>query len=156
MLKETNKITILLHGITLLVALVILIDFAFPGKVYTEEILNVDQERQQYSNAAGNHHYSYKVATAKHHFSVSEDFAKSAQDKKVTYSVSLIFQEINNYRLHSSDKSNIDSFRLASGLGLPLLVILTFLIAYKIKKRMSTLLFVLQIALLGNLVLLIL
>lgn len=156
MIREATKIQLLLYGITILASLVILIDFTLPGKVFTEEVLEIEKERQQYYNAGGNYHYSYKVITAKHHFSVSEGFAKSVQNKKIKYSVSLIFKEINRYSLLSSENSTIYSFRIVSGLILPLLVIFTIAIAYRYKKKISTLIFVLQIILLANFIMLIL
>ncbi len=156
MIGETNKVKLLLYPITLISALVIVIDFILPGKVFTEEIVNIEKEMQQYYNAAGNHHYSYTLITSKHHFTVSEDLAKSAENEKIEYSVSLIFKEINRYKLLSSEKSTIYSFRIASGLALPLIVIFTIIIAYKYKKRISILIFVLQIMLLANFIILIL
>ncbi len=155
-MEKTNKITLWSYVITLIVALVILIDFTLPGKVFTEEVVNLEKERQQYYNAGGNYHYSYKLTTAKHNFSVSEDFAKSVQNKKIKYSVSLLFKEINRYSLLSSDKSTSYSFRIVSGLVFPLIVIFAMILAYRYKKKMSTLLFVLQITLLANFIMLLL
>ena len=154
MIKEADKKKLLVYGITLITAFVILIDFILPGKVFTEEIINIEKERQQYYNAARNYHYSYKVVTSKHHFSVSEDFAKYVQSQKIKYSVSFIFKEVNRYGLLSSKKSSIYSFRIVSGLILPLLVIFTIVVAYKYKKRLSILIFVLQVTLLANLIIL--
>jgi len=151
-----NKTKFLLYGISLLIALIIIIDFTLPGKVYTEEIIDIKNEREKYYNAGGNSHSTYKVITSKHQFNVSEDFAESAEKKKIKYSVSLIFKEINRYELFSSEKNEIYSFRMVSGLVLPLLVILALLIAYKYEDRIRILLFVLQITLLGNLIMLIL
>lgn len=156
MIKEISKVKLFLYGLTILTALIILVDFTLPGKVFTEDIISIDKERQQYYNAAGNSHYSYKLITSKHRFTVSEDFAKSVEDEKIKYSVSLIFNEVNRYDVHSSEQSNIHSFRIASGLILPLIIIFTILIAYKYKKKMNTLLFVLHVVLLGNLIFLIL
>jgi hypothetical protein len=154
-MEKSNKTTLWLYGVTLIIALVILMDFTMPGTVFTEDVTHIKKTRQNYYNAAGNYHYSYRVITPKHQFSVSEDFGKLAQDKKVKYSVSLLFKEINSYRLVSSEKGNIYSFRLASGLIFPLLVIFAIILAYRYKKKMGTLLFVLQVVLLANLVLLI-
>ena len=94
-MEKGNKTKRLVYSLTLVIALVILIDFAMPGTVFTEDVTNIKKTRQNYYNAAGNYHYSYRVITPKHHFSVAEDFAKSIQDKKVEYSVSLLFKEIN-------------------------------------------------------------
>jgi hypothetical protein len=156
MIENANKTKLLLYGLTLLTALVILIDFTLPGKVFTEEGVNIKKEREKYFNAGGNSHNTYKLITSKHHFSVSESFAKSVQNKKIKYSVSLIFKEINRYGLLSSKKSEIYSFRMASGLVLPLIVIFTLVIAYKYEDRISLLIFVLQITLLANFIILIL
>jgi len=156
MTKETNKIQLLLYGITILLALVILIDFTLSGKVFTEDLIKVERNRETYYNAGGNSHISYKVITSKHQFSVSEDFAKSVENKQIEYSESLIFKKINRHKLVSSGKSTIYSFRIVSGLVLPLIVIITILIAYIYKKEISILIFVLQILLLGNFIMLVL
>ncbi len=156
MIEEADKKQLLVYGITLITAFVILIDFILPGKVFTEQVVNIEKERQQYYNAARNYHYSYKVVTSKHHFSVSEDFAKYVQGQNIKYSVSFIFKEVNRYGLSSSKKSSIYSFRIVSGLILPLLVIFTILVAYQYKKRLRVLIFVLQVVLFANLVILML
>ena len=156
MIEKVNKTKLLLYALTVLTALVILIDFSLPGKVFTEDVINIKKETQQYYNAGGNSHSSYKVITSKHQFSISEDFAKSIQNKKIKYSESLIFKEINRYKLLSSEKSAIYSFRIASGLALPLIVIFTIIIAYKFKKDINILIFVLQVLFLANLIMLIL
>jgi len=154
MTKETNKIQLLLYGITILLALVVLIDFTLPGKVFTEDVIKVERKRENYYNAGGNSHISYKVITSKRQFSVSEDLAKSVENKQIEYSESLIFKEVNRHKLVSSEKSTIYSFRLVSGLILPLIVIITILITYIYKKEMNILIFVLQVLLLGDYIIL--
>lgn len=156
MIKETKKIMLLLYGMTIILALVILIDFTLPGKVFTENVIKVERNRETYYNAGGNSHISYKVITSKHQFSVSEDFAKSVENKQIKYSESLIFKKINRHKLISSGKSTIYSFRIVSGLVLPLIVIITIFIAYMNKKEISILIFVLQVLLLGNFIILVL
>ena len=156
MTKETSKLQLLLYGISVILALVILIDFTLPGKVFIEDVIKVESQREQYYNAGGNSHHSYKVITSQHQFSVSEYFAKSIKNKKIKYSVSLIFKEINRHSLVSSKNSTIYSFRIVSGLALPLIVIITILIAYKYKKEIGILMFVLQVLLLANFIILIL
>lgn len=156
MIKETKKIMLLLYGMTIILALVILIDFTLPGKVFTENVIKVERNRETYFNAGGNSHISYKVITSKHQFSVSEDFAKSVENKQIKYSESLIFKKINRHKLISSGKSTIYSFRIVSGLVLPLIVIITIFIAYMNKKEISILIFILQVLLLGNFIILVL
>ena len=130
-----------------------LIDFILPGKEFTEEVINVKSQIEKHYNAGGNHHKSYKITTPKHQFSVSEKFSKSVQNKQIKYSESLIFKEINQYQLLSSEKSTIYSFRIVSGLALPLIAIITILIAYIYKKENPILIFVLQFLLLTNFIL---
>lgn len=154
--KGINKIQLVLYGLTIVIALVILIDFTLPGKIFTEDVTNVERNREKYYNAGGNSHISYKVITSKHQFSVSEDFAKSVENKQIVYYESLIFKQINRHKLVSSEESTIYSFRIVSGLVLPLMVITTILIAYFYKKELSILIFVLQVLLLGNFIMLVL
>lgn len=154
MTEETNKTQLLSYVITILLALVVLIDFTLPGKVFIEDVIKVERKREKYYNAGGNSHISYKVITSKRQFSVSEDLAKSVEKKQIEYSESLIFKEVNRHKLVSSEKSTIYSFRLVSGLILPLIVIIMILIAFIYKKEMSILIFVLQVLLIGNLIIL--
>ena len=152
--KKIPKIQLFLHVTTLLIACIIVTDFILPGKVYTSEVIDIKKQRQNYYNAGGNYHYSYRVVTNKHSFSVSKDFEKSIKNKKIKYSVSLLFKKINKYGLHDSKDTSIYSLRIVSGLVLPLIVISTILISFTLKKRISTLLFILRIILLANLILL--
>ena len=154
MTEETNKTQLLSYVITILLALVVLIDFTLPGKVFIEDVIKVERKREKYYNAGGNSHISYKVITSKRQFSVSEDLAKSVEKKQIEYSESLIFKEVNRHKLVSSEKSTIYSFRFVLGLILPLIVIIMILIAYIYKKEMSILIFVLQVLLIGNLIIL--
>ncbi|MEM6629117.1 MAG: hypothetical protein AAF694_05570 [Bacteroidota bacterium] len=154
--KYQNTLRLSVHGIFVLAALVILIDFIIPGKVVNDEIIEVKSERQQYYNAARNSHYSYKVITRKHHFFVAEDFAKLVQGhEKIEYSVSRVFKEVNGYRLLPSGNRRVYSLRIVSGLVLPLLTIISILVAYQYKKNIGTLVFVLKALLIVDLIFLI-
>lgn len=156
MIKDQNKLPLILYCLSIFAALIVLTDFILAGKVIIDEVIDVKKERQQYYNAARNHHYSYKVTTSKHHFTVSDDFAQLVQDnQKIEYSVSRIFKEVNRYRLVSSENSAIYSLRIISGLIIPLSVIIAIGVAYKYKKKISTIVFVLQILLIVDLIFLI-
>jgi len=154
MTTRSNKKMLWLYGITLVTSFIILIDFIIPGTAFVDEEVSITRNIEKYYNAGGNSHNTYEVITSQHQFSVSEDFAKLVSDQKIKYSVSLIFKEINRYGLYTSEKSEIYSFRIASGLVLPLLVIVALVIAYKYEGRINILLSVLQIVLLLNLILL--
>ena len=155
MKQNLNKLQLISYSVTMLIALIILCDFVFPGNVFTEEVLEVKQTREQYYNAAANYHFSYQVITPKHRFYVSDEFAAIAEQAEIRYSVSLIFKEINRYGLSNTDESETYILRLLAGLAFPLIVILVIVIAYFTRKKISTLLFVLQALLIVDLVILI-
>lgn len=137
-------------------ALVIIGDFVLPRSVVQSEIMEVRSQQEQYYNTARNYHYSYKVVTSQHEFSVSEEFSSLAQEnQKIEYSVSPIFKEVNWYRLQKSDEKSSFSLRIISGLVLPLMALISILVAYRTKWNMNTLVFVLQTVLIADLVYLI-
>ena len=151
--KYKQKLRLSLYAIFSLVALVIIVDFILPGKIINDNIIKVKSERQQYNNAARNEHYSYKVITSEHQFSVTKDFAKLVKEhEKIEYSVSQIFKEVNWYRFFSSENRNFYSLRIISGLVVPLLVIISTLMAYHFKKNIDILLFVLNVLLISDLI----
>lgn len=155
MSNHQDKLRLLIHAIFILAALIVLVDFTLPGRIINDKIIEVKKERQQYYNAARNYHYSYKLHAHQHQFSVAEDFAELIQDEeKVEYSVSRIFKEVNWYRIPSSENKDVFSLRILSGLALPLLTIVPILVAHLYKKNMGILLFVLQVLLLADLILL--
>lgn len=150
MSKAPSIVPLAIFGITALLALVTLLDFALPGTIYTEEVTRVQKKKQRYYNAGGNSHNSYEVVTPKHQFSVAEDIAKSAEGTSMSYTVSLLFQEVNSYSILPSQDRSIYSFRLISGFVLPLLLLLVIGIKFRFKKDLSILLFVLQLLVVGN------
>ena len=103
MIKNQDKLRLGLYSLFLLAAMIILTDFILPGSVVVEEIIDVKKEKQQYYNAARNYHFSYRVFTRTHNFSITEDFAKEIKNnQQIEFAVSHIFKEINCYRLLNS------------------------------------------------------
>lgn len=150
-LSLTNRI---LYGITILISLVVLMDFALPGTRYTEDVVSISKNKEKYYNAGGNSHNTYRVVTPTRQFSVSKDVAATLEGNQINYALSLLFKEVNAYKLATSTKSHLYSFRVFSGLVLPLLVLLALGISYGFKKDLSILVFVLQVLTAGNLVML--
>ena len=143
----------LVHILFIFLALVIILDFTLPGNIYTDKIVDVKKELQQYYNATGNYHYSHRIFTTKHSFSVSKEFAKKAQDnQEIQYQVSLLFKEVNGYGLVTSEHKNIYSLRVLSGLILPLSAIIILVLGYKYENKMDILVFVTQALLVANLI----
>ncbi|WKN42141.1 hypothetical protein [Tunicatimonas pelagia] len=146
----------LVHIPFILLALFIILDFILPGNTHVSKVLDVKKELQQYYNAAGNYHYSYRILTAEHSFSISEEFARVVQkEQEIRYEVSWLFEEINNYGLVASTARNIYLLRVLSGLILPLLAIVVSVLAYKYERKVSVVIFVFQLLLLGDLLFLI-
>ena len=75
-LKKEFTLTQWFQVLSILAALMIIIDFIIPSKVYTDPIVDIKKERQQYYNAAGNSHSSYEVFTERENFNVSGSFEK--------------------------------------------------------------------------------
>lgn len=151
-----TKLPLFLKAVFSFMALTILLDFALPGRVVQDKILEVKSERQQHYNASGNYHYSYKIITQAKQFSVPEYFANQAQEgEDIEYAVSLIFKEVNWYRLFSSDGKSYYSLRILTGLVLPLLILFLFYMVYQYRWKIKLLVFILQLLLIVDLVFLI-
>ena len=154
--KSQYKLRFYINAVFALAALVIIIDFVSPGTKVQDGVVNVQKERQQYYNAARNYHYSYKIITSEHSFLVTEDFANLAlPNKKIEYSISRIFKQVNWYKLLSSENKSFYSLRVASGLILPLLLISAIFVAFRYNKRIGTIIYILQILLIADLIFLI-
>jgi hypothetical protein len=150
--SKQSKLRLGLHSLFVLTSLIILSDFILPGNVIVEEIIDVRKERQQYYNAARNHHFSYWVFTNSNNFSITEDFAKEIKkNQQIEFAVSPIFKEINSYRLLISGNEETYSLRVLSGLVIPLALILVIGLAFKYERKMDILIFVLQVLLIADL-----
>ena len=153
MINNQDNLRLGLYSLFVLTSITILTDFILPGSVIVEEIIDVRKEKQQYYNAARNYHFSYRVFTSTHHFSITEDFAEEIKNnQQIEFAVSPIFKEINSYRLLNSGNREIYSLRILSGLVIPLALILVIGLAFKYEKKMSILIFVIQVLVIADLI----
>ena len=153
MINHQDKLRLGLYSLFVLASIIILTDFILPGSVVVEEIIDVKKERQQYYNAAQNYHFSYRVFTSAHNFSITEDFAKQIKNNQpIEFAVSPIFREINSYRLLNSGSREVYSLRILSGLVIPLALIIVMGLAFKYEKNMSILIFVIQVLVIADLI----
>jgi small-conductance mechanosensitive channel len=153
--KTSLDYRVVIYLILGLVGLIIISDFLIPGKVFNQEIVDIDSNLQQYYNAGGRSHMSYDVVTTDHAFTVSEEFADSVKlGMYVEYSVSRVFSEVNWYQF-KAQRSEIHSLRLFSGLLIPLIVLAAMGYTYFTKRNLETLIFVFQVLLVADLVFLI-
>lgn len=155
MKQAQNKTRLIIHAIFVIAAIIMLVDFIAPGSIIEDEIVDVQTQRQNYYNAAQNYHYSYKVITKQHKFLVTDDFADAIKgEKKIQYSVSPIFQKVNWHKLPTDTNKSFYSLRIASGLVLPLLMIIAIFVVIRYKKKLGSVVLILQILMIGNLYLL--
>jgi len=156
MIKNQNKLRLWINSIIIIVSLIILTDFILPGKVFSVEIVMVKKERQKHKNSS-KYHDTYKIITTSHQFSVSEDFVSLVSVKdNIMYSVSSIFNEVNWYRLLTTEKKDVYSLRIITGLIVPLFTIVLIVIANRFNYQIGTLVFLAHIFLIADLIYLLL
>lgn len=156
MIKNQYKLRLWINSIIIIVSLIILTDFILPGKVVSDEIVMVKKEIQQHKTSS-KYHDSYKIITNTHQFSVSEDFVSLVSVKdNIVYSVSSIFNEVNWYRLLTTEKKDVYSLRIITGLIVPLFTIVLIVIANRFNYQIGTLVFLAHIFLIADLIYLLL
>lgn len=133
-------------------ALSMLVDYTLFSQRVEEKISGIHTSQENYYNAGANAHYSYRVQTAHFDFPVSHHFASMAQEgQPILLTVSPIFGEVNLYQLQSTGDAERHSLRIVSGLVVPLLVLLVLFLGLRYKEKLSTLVFVAEVAVLANL-----
>ena len=153
MTTSLPKWLLYIYAIFALTAIVVIADFATPGRIIADDIVEIQKNRQQDYNDAENFHFSYKVITNEHAFQVKEAFGSmELENKKIEYSVSPLFKRVNWYRLLTVEKRSYHSLRLASGLILPLLLLLLLFLKFRYNKGNRRLLFIMQVLMIGNLI----
>ena len=138
---------------SIVLCLAILADFLVLERDYEAEIVDIKKEYQQYYNAAGNHHFSYKIETAEHSFYTEEENLTTAKvGDPISYSVSILFKEVNQFRFKNTDEAYIPQLRLISGCVLPIVVLIIVLAGLRFGNRLDVLVFIAQTLLLGDLI----
>lgn len=135
-----------------LLALVMLVDFCFSGKTQVEEVISTHKNLERYHNAGGNSNFSFWIQTNTLRFPVSEHFASLAKEAQVLkINVSPIFREVNSYEILETGEKEVYSFRVFSGLLLPVLLLVGIGLGYSYKKKVSTFVFVVEALTIANL-----
>tara|TARA_Y100001954_G_C15718027_1_gene556716 strand:+ start:129 stop:593 length:465 start_codon:yes stop_codon:yes gene_type:complete len=137
-----------------LLSLIILFDYLGTGNIVSSEIINVKRDLQRHYNASGNFHYSYRLVTLDHTFSVDKsDYRTLKLGDSIEYSISPIFKKINWYKPFQFDRKKVYSLRWMSALLLPVMLLISMLLEYLLKSRIEIDLFVfiLQVVLLASL-----
>lgn len=141
----------ILHYFFILSSILFLLDFFFSKEITTEKIENITPKRELYYNAGGNSHLSYELKTNENHFTISKEFQSFSKiNDSIAIHKSLLFNEINQYKLTNSEVEEIYSLRYFSGLVLPLIYFLLFLLKLKSNIKIDALLMIFQIILLFN------
>jgi len=134
-----------------LLGLIMIFDYCIGGKIYVEEVISINKSLQNYYNAGGNSHYSFHIETRNYNIPVTEDFASIAEEgQEMKIEISTFFSEVNSSELVKTGDKEVYSFRLFSGLLLPIFAV--SILIFKHKKEGSVLLLVIQVVILFNLV----
>jgi len=149
---KNNSISLNLKYVTIMIAMVILFDHFYPGKAIESTIASISADYQSYFNAAGNGHYAYTVETEEDQFYVSEAQGEMLEEGQlISYRISLLFKEVQTFQtdLVKGEKHSLSIF---TGIMIPILAILVIMASFRYKKKISTLTFVMQVCLFGDLV----
>lgn len=147
--KWKNRIRVLF----ILLSSFVLVDFFVPTEVIRQQVVYVEKEKQNYNNAAGNFHYTYKVVTLNESFFVPEEIGRAlTQNDEIEFSKSLFFKEVKWCRTVGSSQKSRPSIRFFVGVAIPLLTIAVMVGALKFNLKNETVIFVVQVALVGVLV----
>ena len=151
-----KSLTKILNYLCLFLALIILSDFLYSSNTYKDSITEKTTHFESYYNAGGNSHVSKSIKTSQLAFNCSNSFYETSNvGDSLIISTSYLFNKVNAYQNLKTQRSETYSLRILTGLIVPLLVLLIGLISFKIKDKMSILVFVSQIALVANLMYLI-
>ena len=149
-------LTKILNYLCLFLALIILSDFLYSSNTYKDSITEKTTHFESYHNAGGNSHVSKSIKTSRFVFNCSDTFYETSNvGDSLIISTSYLFNKVNAYQNLKTQRSETFSLRILTGLIVPLLVFLIGLISFKLKNRLSILVFVSQIALVANLMYLI-
>lgn len=149
-LNSTQKIKLL----AALVALVVLIDFAIPGKTFRQEITEVKTKHQQYYNAAGNSHLTYHAQTKRGEIMLSETVAREIlPGDTLVFRESMLFHANNGFYAPKVEKASFSrhSMRWFAGLVFPIIILITMLYKWPSTTRLSNFEFVMLMFLLADL-----
>lgn len=147
-----KKASPIIKYIFLALSLLILLDSYTPGKEFESTIQSVSINYEPYFNAGGNGHDSYSIVTEDHSFYINEDEKDNfSKGNDISYRLSPIFKEVQQFE--SNDfKGSISSLRLYSGTLFPLFFIGVILLSFRLREKMSVLLFVTQVAIIADLI----
>jgi hypothetical protein len=141
-----RKVQMILMMVCALVAVVIILDYSLPGKILVEEVLAVKKTYENYYNAGGNYHISFKIHTAHHTYYVSKTFASLVQKGlKLETKTSPFFNEVNSSEILTTGNTEVHLLRMLSGFILPVFVLLVLTLGYKYGSRVSTLVFIIEV-----------
>lgn len=148
--KKAQKV---IMGSCALLALIMIVDYSFWGKVIAEDAVAIKLSKERYFNAAQNFHYSFKLRTENHIFPVTENFASlTGEGQELHIEVSPFFYEVNWYENPEIGIKEVYSLRLFSGLTGPLIMLFVLALGFKWEEKISTLVFVIEAVAIANLI----
>jgi len=146
-----QKIQTVNLGVFAILAILVIIDYEWPGETYTENAVSESRILENKYSTGRNYYFARRVQTEHFDFQVSDDFATTVEEgDRVLLEVSTLFKEVNEATLIDKDISEVHSFRIASGLVFPLIVLFVLYRGYKKKEKVNALVFATQVAFLAN------
>ncbi len=125
-----KKIAPILDYICILLAVIILVDFAISKTTVIERITSKQILNQSYNNAGGNSHLSFSIVTENNHFNCSESFFNILEDETlININRSLIFNKVNSYKNTNTNQKETYSLRYTTGLFIPIIVLILLILS---------------------------
>ena len=149
---KINTYKRILLYLTIIACCIILVDTLLLKRTKMESVTGVEEIYQSYYNAASNGHSTYKVTTDSYEFHVNPEVGKQLErNMDLNITVSSIFNQVHSVGLTKGvhTKVLLSGF---TGLTLPILIIAFMLIGLRFKGKVGIITFVLQVALLLDLI----
>ncbi len=140
---KTEKIKNAIRLLFSILAITILIDYSVSGNETTELVKGLNKSFENYNNAAGNSHYSYKLETKNFNFNISNDYYNLATlGDEIRIKESPIFKEVNASTIVKENYTETYSLRRITGLFIPLVVLTVLFFSFKALDKIKILAFV--------------
>lgn len=149
---KNTKTNFIISFFLIALSLTTIFDFLIDSQIKQSNNFKINKVKQKYYNASQNYHFTYEIVTPTETFNVSEEFAKSISDtNEIYYGISKIYNEINWYSSDLKNKSTY-SLRYFSGLIIPLIFIIYFILSLVFKFENFAINNILRILVIGNVI----
>lgn len=153
---KITKTNFIISFLLIAISLTTIFDFSIDSQIKHSNNFKINKVKQKYYNASQNYHFTYEIVTSTDTFNVTEEFAKSISNTNdIYYGISKIYNEVNWYSSDLNKKSTY-SLRYFSGLIIPLIFIIYFILSLVFKFDNFALNNIFIILVIGNVIYLLL